>query len=400
MRILFLSRWYPYPPDNGSKIRVFNLLRQLSVSHEVFLIAFSGKCDRVDADTLAALRDRCVAVRAVAYPSLSPSRLRTIVGLLSTQPRFLVETFTEGVKNTVREELGRLRYDLLVASELDMVPYALGQKDVPALFEELQLTPYRDAIRREHGFAPKTRRLLTWWKLSQYLRRILPRFAACTVVSQLEMDNVKAVAPGYDRVEVVPNAIDLGHYDGDFGSPQTKTLIFSGALTYDANFDAVAYFLTNIYPRIRQAVPDLKFRITGRVDGVDLLSLPRAEGVEYTGYLQDIRPAVAKSWATVVPLRFGGGTRLKILESMALGTPVVSTSKGAEGLDVADGDNIIIADEPGEFADKVTELLRSPELRRRLASGGRELVASRYDWDTVGKTLREVVERAVVANAR
>src|SRR5262249_25499669 len=146
--------------------------------------------------------------------------------------------------------------------------------------------------------------------------------------------------------------------------------VFAGALTYDANLDAAAYFLAEIFPRVRRAIPDVKLKITGRHEGVDLSGLARGEGVELTGYVPDIRQVVAESWASVVPLRRGGGTRLKILESMAIGTPIVSTSKGAEGLDVLDRENIMLADEPRDFAARIVELLKSPAARTHLTAGG------------------------------
>jgi glycosyltransferase involved in cell wall biosynthesis len=175
--------------------------------------------------------------------------------------------------------------------------------------------------------------------------------------------------------------------------------VYAGALTYHANYDAAQYLLADIYPRLAAKVPGLTLRVTGGTRGVDLDALPTHPGVHYTGYVPDIRPVVARSWVSVVPLRVGGGTRLKILESMALGTPVVSTSKGAEGLEVTHGENILIADDPRDFADSVTEVLQSPALRARLASGGRRLVETTYAWDIVGPRLRALVEQVTACPA-
>lgn len=397
MRILFLSRWFPYPPDNGSKIRVFNVLKQLSIDHEIDLVSFRESADQVDDRTVGALREYCSDVRVVPYRHFRPSSPRALLGLLSSQPRSLADTFSAEMRAAVEDALARRGCDLLVASQIGMAPYALALKGVPALLEELELSVYRDAISASPGGIRRLRPLLTWLKLRAYVRRILPRFIACTVVSKRERENLRSVAPDYASVEIVPNAVDLERYDADFGTPVPNTLVFSGALTYSANCDAAGHFLADVYPRIRQTIPAVTLRVTGRTDGVDLGSLPRREGVEYTGYVEDIRPVIAQSWASVVPLRIGGGTRLKILESMALGTPVISTSKGAEGLDVSDGENILIADEPREFADKAVDLLRSPQLRGRLAAGGLELVAREYDWKPVGRTLRKLIERAMTA---
>ena len=204
-----------------------------------------------------------------------------------------------------------------------------------------------------------------------------------------------SIAPNYRRVVVVPNGVDLDWYKGDFGAPEPGTLVFPGALTYNANFDAMTFFLHQVFPLIKARRPGAILRITGKTNGVLVDRLPLDESVILTGYLDDVRPTVAQSWACVVPLRVGGGTRLKVLEAMALGTPVVSTSKGAEGLEVTPGEDILIADEPTEFADAVLRLLDDPALRAKLAANGRRLVRERYGWEQIGKKLDQLLHQVV-----
>jgi glycosyltransferase involved in cell wall biosynthesis len=224
---------------------------------------------------------------------------------------------------------------------------------------------------------------------------VLPRVATCTVVSELEREHVRTIAPAYARVSLVPNAVDLARYGGWHGDPQPDTLIFSGSLSYSANYDALRWFLAAVFPCIQRAVPDVRLRVTGSTEGIDRAGLPGGGAVEYTGYVDDVRPLVASSWVSVVPLRHGSGTRLKILEAMALGTPVVSTAKGAEGLSVTPGEDIILRDDPDGFARGVVELLQSSEHRRRLADAGRLLVRARYDWQVVGAEIRALAAGAI-----
>ncbi|NIV37258.1 MAG: glycosyltransferase [Anaerolineae bacterium] len=185
----------------------------------------------------------------------------------------------------------------------------------------------------------------------------------------------------------------------DFGPPEADALVYSGALTYSVNFDAVDFFLREVFPLIQAKRPTVKLSVTGKLEGVPIDRLPANDGLVLTGYLDDVRPTVARSWACVVPLRVGGGTRLKILEALALGTPVVSTSVGAEGLKVTPGVDILIADEPTEFADATLRLLEDPGLRAELAANGRRLVRERYDWDQIGEQLdrflRQVAKNVV-----
>lgn len=392
MRLLFLSRWFPYPPTNGAKIRVFNLLKQLSQHHDVALLTFAEGEEPTNREALSVLRGICVNLRAVPYRRYNPRSRKALTGFLAGQPRFLADTFSDDMMSTLLAECAARPYDLLIASQLDMAPYALRVPGVPALLEELDLSSI-DTIRLSSSPWPmRTRAVLTRIKLSAYLSRILPRFLACTVVSELDRSRLRALVPEFGRIAVVPNAVDVPMYAGDFGEPVANRLVYAGSLAYAANFDAVEYFARDIFPMIRRTIPELLLRVTGTHSGLALPSCMRQPGIELTGFVDDVRPIVAQSWLSVVPLRQGGGTRLKILESMALGTPVVSTRKGAEGLDVTDGDELLMAEQPAEFAARALDLLRSPKQRAGLAARGRQLVERRYDWQIVGQDFRALVE--------
>ena len=184
----------------------------------------------------------------------------------------------------------------------------------------------------------------------------------------------------------------MEYYSGNHGEAIADTLIYSGALTYHANFDAVNYFLHDIFPLIQKECPDARLYITGSLEGVPLDQLPENDAVAFTGYLDDIRPAIARSWISIVPLRVGGGTRLKILEAMALGTPVVATSKGAEGLELIPDHDIVLADTPATFAESVLSLLNDPARRLQLSAHGRRIVSTKYTWQKIGQQFIEFVE--------
>jgi glycosyltransferase involved in cell wall biosynthesis len=233
---------------------------------------------------------------------------------------------------------------------------------------------------------------LSWLKWERYIRSLSRDIHTWTVVSNRESSLLKNITNGRIISQVVPNCVDYQYYQGDFGPAEADTLVYSGALTYFANYDAVSYFLSEIFPLIKNKRPKTRFLVTGKLDGVSVESLPHPEGVEFTGYLNDIRPTIAQSRVNVVPLRIGGGTRLKILESLALGTPVVSTSKGAEGLDLVDGRDLLVADGPADFAAAVLRLLEDSRLRERLSSAGCSAVASKYDWEAVAPEFCRFVE--------
>jgi glycosyltransferase involved in cell wall biosynthesis len=397
VRIVFLSRWHPVPADNGSKLRISNLLKQLGRQHDVSLLTFADPSVRINEKSRETLAQWCREVQVFPYKEFEPTSRRAVTGLLSPQPRYLLDTYSEDFAAALDETLARTPVDLIVASQLGMVPYAARRTAWPVLLEELELAMFRDAARRPLRDLTAARARLTWLKLGRYVHQTLPRLDACTVVSPAERQHVLNITHDPSNVYVVPNAVDGDSYRDGSGPLEPDSLIFAGALTYDANFGGARWFLQRVYPSIIKATPTTRFRITGGTAGVNVGALPKLAGCEITGYVPDIRPVIARSMVSVVPLQTGGGTRLKILESMALGTPVVSTSKGAEGLDVTHGDNILIADDPAEFAEHVSDIMRNPELRARLSAAGRELVQARYDWDVIGPMFCDIVARAATS---
>ncbi|MFN3763211.1 MAG: glycosyltransferase, partial [Anaerolineae bacterium] len=272
-------------------------------------------------------------------------------------------------------------------------PYLLDVRGAQRVVEDLEISMIRAKAEAARSPLLRLRYRLTWRKQRRYTRELLRQIDGCTVSSDLERAAVLDVAPDGRPVAVVPNGVDLERYRGDFGPVEPDTLVFPGALTYEANFEAMRFFLGEIFPRIRRARLQATLYITGRTDGVDLGRLRLGGGVVLTGYLPDVRPRVARSAVCIAPLTLGGGTRIKILEAMALGTPVVATSKGAEGLEVTPGRDLLIADDPESFAGAVVRVLEDADLRAALSAAGRRRVAERYDWKVIGQQLNAFLER-------
>jgi glycosyltransferase involved in cell wall biosynthesis len=320
-----------------------------------------------------------------------------LISFLSPRPRSAINTYSLDFQQQV-EQIGRkVGVDLVIASQIDMLLYPLKLPNIPRVLEEMQVLVIYDQYSQQHHLLKRLRSGLTWWKLRHYLSELLPAYAGCTVASERERDCVLSAVPGYQPVVTVPNGIDLSRYDGDFGQPEPDTLVYAGSLTYQPNFDAMEFFLRDIFPAVQTERPSVKLLVTGNIDGVDRKALPDNAGVVFTGYLDDVRPTIARSWVSIAPLLAGGGTRVKILESLALGTPVVATSKGAEGLDLVSGRDILIADRPAEFAAAVLRIFKDNDLRDSLSRNGRQAVATKYDWETIGQTFRNFIDLRVVA---
>jgi glycosyltransferase involved in cell wall biosynthesis len=387
MRILFLSAWYPYPTTNGSKLRIYNLLRGLAEQHDVTLIAST---DQPPANPRPELEILCTDIHVVPRRPYNPASARALLGFLSPIPRVIVDTYEPPMVRRILQELQAQEYHLIIASEWGSAAYWQAFSGMPALFDDPEFGVLESKVAQSTSLLQRLRHHLPLLKLRLYLRRLLPHFGICTVVSEAERTLLRHLVPGYNSIEVIPNCLNLTDYTDIHENPQPGTLIFTGSFRYIANHDAMTWFLRQVYPRIQDWLPDVQLTITG--DHANL-SLPSANNVTLTGFVDDVRPLIASSWASLAPIRLGGGTRLKILEAMALRTPVVATSKGAEGLDVRHGEHLLIADTPEAFAEAVICLLKDPGLRKRLADNAHQLVREKYDWAVVMPRFLDLVER-------
>jgi len=390
MRILFLSQWYPYPPNNGSKLRIYNLLRGLARQHEVTLLSFADQPEvEPNAPEIQAL---CREVQVVPWKPFEAQSWRARLGFFSLTPRSVIDTFSPEMKQRIEQTLAARDYDLVIASELGAAGYGPYFQGLAALFEEVEVGVLYERFAHASSAWSRFRHGLTWAKQRRYLARLLRYFRACTVASEAERQLVSRAAPAYKSIEVIPNCINLADYKDVHETPQPNSLIFTGPFRYFANHDAMTWFLQEVYPRVQAQAPEVSLTITG--DHANL-PLPPAENVTLTGFVAEVRPLVASAWASLAPMRVGGGTRLKILEAMALGTPVVATSKGAEGLDVQPGEHLLIADTAEAFAAAVLRLLQEPGLRQRLADKAYQVVCEKYDWAATMPRFLGLVERMV-----
>jgi glycosyltransferase involved in cell wall biosynthesis len=393
MQILFLSRWFPAPADNGAKLRVLHLLRSLAQRHVVTLVSFTSD-PPMPADERSLL-EMCAGVHTVPLQEGSARPWDSVLGLLGRDPRSVRASFSAEMQSTARRLWDACRPEVVISSQIDMAPYALRLPRTPRILEELELMDFRDQVSREAGPISLLRRQLMWAKRASYTRRVLACFDLCTVVSQEEARLVRSVCPDGPSPVVVPNGAQVAPENRDRVSPVAGSIIYAGSVTYAPNLEAVDYFVREVLPAVRAEVPQAVFTVTGRTDGVSLDRLCQTPGVVFSGPLASTRSAVARSWLSVAPIHSGGGTRLKVLESLAVGTPVVSTTKGVEGLELEDGRHVLIADDASSFAEHTVCLLRDPDLRQRLGSEGRRQVARRYDWEQIGAAFCSLVERVV-----
>jgi glycosyltransferase involved in cell wall biosynthesis len=234
---------------------------------------------------------------------------------------------------------------------------------------------------------------LTWFKLRIYLARLLDSFRICTTASEQERNLfIKAFPRHQKKITTIPNCIQAEEYQGLDVDPVANQLIYTGSFRFYANYEAMQWFVDKVFPKIIEQIPETRLIITGDHANLPFPSVPN---ITLTGYLNDVKPVIASSSISLAPLSSGGGTRLKILEAMALGIPVVATSKGAEGLGAVSGEHLLIADSNVDFAEKVVQLLKNPNLHDHISKNGKRLVKEKYDWEIVMPYFLLVVESAV-----
>lgn len=389
MTLLVVSTWWPYPCVNGATLRAYHLLCALASRHRVHLVAF-GAPAVPSAHDVAHLETFCQSVTVIPRSPFAPVD-GARASRWSTTPYSLAVTHDAAVSTTV--EAPARNVDLAVGFQLSAARYLAGLS-IPVIFEEAEPGQIRSLTHRARSWPQRLRVSLTWWKQARYLRRLIERMAAVTVVSEEEALLLRSAGVEAGRIHLVPN----GASSADLARPRIVAspprVIYPGAITYAPNLEAVVWYMSHVMPRVRAVRPEVEFWVTGDTGSLPIERLPHAEWVRFTGRLPDVRDAVGGSAATVIPLHSGGGTRVKALESLALGTPVVSTSKGVEGLELIDGEDVLIADRPEAFAEAVLRVLGDERLAARLSAAGRTRIASSYTWEASGARLLSVVAAA------
>lgn len=390
MKILFLSQWFPFPANNGSKLRIQSLLRGLAEHHDITLLSFTDQPDRFQNTDEA--QSICRQVQVIPWREFNPNSLRAGVGFFDKRPRFLRDTYSKPMENLIRQTLSGTQFDLVIASQIVMASYHPSFRGTPWMFEEIEVGQYHDNARYTKNLPKRLRFGMTWLKLRRYLSQMLGTLRTCTVASRRELELlVKNFPASAEKMNIIPNCVALKDYEQVQAKPIPNQLIFTGSFRYPVNYQAMKWFLAEVFPIVLERLPQTCLVITGEHAN---LPLPAVPNVVMAGEVQDIRPLICSSWVSIAPLLSGGGTRLKILEAMALGAPVVSTSKGAEGLEAVPSEDFLIADSAAEFAGQIIQLLGNRALHDQIAARGRKLVKQKYDWESTMPRFLQLVEEA------
>lgn len=398
MRILWVKMGGLWPLNTGGRLRSFHILSELSRRHRVVLLTTHGPED--DPAGLAANLPRCERVLSLPHrppkqgtPRLAASLFRSwFSGLPVDLWKWRVPSLREKVERIIQDRA----VDLCVADFLFAAPNVPLTGPVPVvLFEHnVEHVVWKRLSRLETR--PARRLLLTAeaWKMRRYETAACTRASRTIAVSDLDRAVLAANAPGAD-VRTVATGVDTSYFAPDGAPESPAALVFTGSMDWYPNEDAILHFVQAILPLVRRAVPEVTLTVVGRKPTSRLCAAAAGLPVLITGGVDDVRPYVSRASVYVVPLRMGGGTRLKIFEALAMGKAVVSTTVGAEGLPLVAGEHFIRSDEPADFAQAVVNLVRDSRRREALGAAGRSLMEERYSWPQVAQEFESRCEEVV-----
>jgi glycosyltransferase involved in cell wall biosynthesis len=389
MRLLLLSPYVLYPPRHGTAKRIYHLARALQARHSVTVIFF----DRPEAVSAATPPP---GLEAIGLP-LAENRPARLARWLSRFGMLRWTAASAANLATVREAIRARSVDIVVGQYPVLAPVLAASAGVPVvlmldgIFSDLR----HPSLRRRRNLYRRFQEWMEYWAWRRLERWTWRRADVLVAVSEREAEILRSRTRGKKPVIVVPNAISIEEFAEVPRAPASPPRVLFVGSTWRPNAEAVDFFVSSILPRIRAERPDLVLRVAGKVGESRELRTQAGDGIEILGFVDDMRSEYTQATCFVAPILSGHGTRVKIIEAMAAGVPVVSTGKGAEGLDLDAGREIVIADDPSEFARAVIDLVENPVLAARIGAAGRERARRDYGSECAARLLEAALERAI-----
>ncbi len=397
MKLLFLAHRIPYPPNKGDKIRSYYELRAfIERGHEVHLLAFADDLD--DLNFQVDLARWCASVEIVPLRPLR-AKLRAAANLFGSRPLSLGYFASRRMRRLVKRAMAENNFDAVFVYSSTLaqyVPRHLASRTVVDLVD-VDSEKWRDYAGRTTGLKSRLYALESK-RLRSYEHAIVSRFANTVVTTAREaalLDELDEFTRRA-RLRAITNGVDLDYFQPEDRRPETISprLVFTGAMDYYANVEAVRYFVEEIFPLVRAREPRAEFFIVGSNPTAEVKRLGKLSGVTVTGFVLDVRPYLASATVCVAPLRIARGVQNKVLEAMATGKAVVASPEAVAGLRLVDGEQAMVAGTPQAFAEAVIEIIRDENLRESLGRQARRFVEFEHDWEPLLQKLAEMIEAA------
>ncbi len=399
MKILMLTPYLPYPLVSGGQIRTYNLLKALSTKHEITLFALIKEDS--EREHLSELKKYCSKI-ILFKRTRHPFVLRNILlAGFTAYPFVVTRNLPLGMAGAIEKELATTAYDLIHAETFYMMPNIPDTK-IPIILAEqtIEYLGYQDYMKKAH---PLLRPILAIdvAKIKYWERHYWKKADKLITMSEEDKQFIEKELGTKTNTSVVANGVDLSYFSAlKKKLPKDPTVLFVGTFKWLPNKEAVEEIVTKIWPLIKKKLPTAKLKIVGFSPTPHIQSYATDPSIEVLGAIKDIREAFATSHMLLAPIRSGKGTRYKVLEAMITGTPVVATSLAAEGIELTDGQNVLIADTVDDLAASTVKLLKDKALQTRLGEAGRSVVKRSYSWDGIAKQLDAVYQEFKISKSK
>jgi sugar transferase (PEP-CTERM/EpsH1 system associated) len=386
MKILFVAPYVLY----AMRSRPYHLLRHLSRRHAITVACIVQPAWA--AQYLEDIRPFCEEIHTVGLNHFA-SAAQSLMALPSGKPMSVAYVASRQMKSLVARLAQDGAFDLIHTEFIRAAPYTAGLQGTPKVFDSVDslALAYARGWRNRHGSL--INRIIAyeeWLKMRRYEPEMLRAFDRVIVSSAIDQKFLASTAG--PPVEVITNGVDHEYFYWEGRERDENSLVFVGGMNYYVNVDSVLNFYRHIFPRIRRRLPEARFSIVGAVPKKSIRNLAKDPAVEVTGTVPDIRPYLTRAAVFVCPLLAGSGVQNKLLQAMAMGTPIVTTSIASQPLQVQDGEHLLVADEPEQFAEAVMCLIKDKGLRQKLSVNARKYVEECHDWDSIGRKLEAIYQ--------
>jgi len=397
MKILWLSHILPYPPKGGVMQRSYNLIKEVAKKHKVYLIAINQKeilssIGQIE-NAVKELKKFCSDIEVINLPV--NKFFIALKSLFSKRPYTANWLNFPEVRHAIRKFIKKYKFELVHFDSIDLGEYINEVGNFPKVLNHHNIESqmmFRRFI-KEKNILKKIYFFQEAIKLKQYERKICLKFDYNLTVSELDKERLFKICPDI-KIEVIPNGVDVEYFKPKNKNFEPKTLIFAGGMNWYPNRDAMLFFCKKIWPVLRKRWPDVKATIIGCDPPKYILKLAQQDpNLTVTGFVDDVRPYLEKAHIYICPIRDGGGTKLKILDALAMGKPIVAHPIAIEGIDVKLEKHVLLAKAPSEFIQQIERLFNDTNLCHLLSQQGREIIIKKYDFKKIGKKLANLYDK-------
>ena len=395
-KILWLSHFIPFPPKGGNLQRSYNLIRELSKEHDLTLLSFNQSSivgtPQLLQDSKEHFSQFCTVADVLPIPTESSKFQKALLLLKGLLPwRTYTVSWLESKDFTIKLNalLAHKSFDIIHVDTISLAPYVSHLKNIKAVLNHHNIESAM-MLRRAENESNLFKKIYFYQegvKLQKLERRICNKFHLNITCSDLDSERLKAAA-GVTNCISIPNGVDLDYFQPMAGKIKPKSLVFAGGMSWYPNLDAMNFFLKSVWPRLVKQIPDISLTIIGKNPPQWMSDMQKEyPNILVTGFVDDVRPYLAEAEIYICPIKDGGGTKLKVLDALAMGKALIADAIACEGIEVVNNKSVIFASTPAEYIEKIKYLLENPKINQELSRNGNQLIKDLYGFQSIGKKM-------------